>query len=438
MTTSATNTTPNTTSAASNSHSSDSIRRAASRALNRCDELAACTDRAGELTRLFCTPAMHAAHEKLRGWMQAAQLETRTDAAGNMIGSRRSNSHNAKTLFIGSHIDTVVNAGKYDGPLGVMLGLALAELANEAGLQLPFQLDVLAFSEEEGVRYQTPYIGSRAIVGDLPPELLSRKDAAGITLADALRNFGCDPNQIVSAAIDGRSVIAYLEPHIEQGPVLEREQLPVGIVTGIAGQTRATFQFTGKAGHAGTVPMDCRHDALAAAAQFILAVEELACCRDDLVATVGQIETIPNVSNVIPGEVILRLDVRHQNDDQRDAAFRELTHQAALIAEEREIEFDMTAVQHHPAIQCDDEQTNLLEQSIIDAGVKPFRLPSGAGHDAVIMSKRFPISMLFIRCAGGISHHPEESVTEADVAVALDVLWRTVLKLAAQTASQPA
>ena len=433
MTTSATNATQQQPASVVNALDPTAINRAARRALDRCDELAMCTDRPGEVARLFCSSAMQSAHEKVRGWMQAAQLATRTDAAGNLVGSLSSSSPSAKTLLVGSHLDTVVNAGKYDGILGVMLGLALAELANEAGLELPFHLDVIAFSEEEGVRYQMPYIGSKAIVGELSAELLARKDAAGITLGDALRNFGCDPAKITSAAIDANSVLAYLEPHIEQGPVLEREQLPIGVVTGIAGQTRAAFQFTGRAGHAGTVPMDCRHDALTAAAQFIIAVEELARSRTGLVATVGQIETVPNVSNVIAGEVILRLDVRHLHDDERDAAFRELTHQAALIAEEREIEFDMTAVQHHPAIECSAEQIKLLEQSIVDAGIRPFKLPSGAGHDAVIMSKRFPISMLFIRCAGGVSHHPDENVTEADVAVALDVLWRTVLKLAAQS-----
>jgi allantoate deiminase len=436
MTTSATNATqPTPTSVSVSLDTAAAIIRAVRRALERCDELAACTDRPGEVARLFCTPAMQAAHEKVRGWMQAAKLETRLDAAGNLIGSLRSASPGAKSLLIGSHLDTVVNAGKYDGILGVMLGLALAELANEAGLELPFHLDVIAFSEEEGVRCSMPYIGSKAVVGDLAADVLARKDAAGITLADALRNFGCDPTKIASAAINSNSVLAYLEPHIEQGPVLERERLPVGVVTGIAGQTRATFQFTGRAGHAGTVPMDCRHDALAAAAQFILAVETLGRSRTGLVATVGQIETIPNVSNVIAGEVVLRLDVRHLHDDERDAAFRELTHQAALIAEEREIEFDMTAVNHHPAIECSVEQIKLLEQSVVDAGIRPFKLPSGAGHDAVIMSKRFPIAMLFIRCAGGVSHHPDESVIDADVAVALDVLWRTVLKLAAQSSA---
>src|SRR4051812_26702899 len=201
MTTSATNATQPTPTSVVNSLDPTAICRAARRALERCDELAACTDRPGEVARLFCTPAMQAAHEKVRGWMQAAKLEARLDAAGNLIGSLRSATPGAKSLLVGSHLDTVVNAGKYDGILGVMLGLALAELATEEKVQLPFHLDVIAFSEEEGVRYFRPYIGSKAVVGDLPAEMLARKDAAEITMADALRSFGCDPSQMASAAI---------------------------------------------------------------------------------------------------------------------------------------------------------------------------------------------------------------------------------------------
>jgi allantoate deiminase len=230
-------------------------------------------------------------------------------------------------------------------------------------------------------------------------------------------------------------VIAYIEPHIEQGPVLELEGLPVGIVSGIAGQMRACFQFLGRAGHAGTVPMTARHDALAAAAQFICEIEEFALTRPGLTATVGQIAVAPNVSNVIPGEVNLRLDLRHIDDEMREAAFRQITHQAAVIAEDRELEFDLTSVEHHCAVRCDAALTDLLEQSVEQSGIRPLRLASGAGHDAVIMSRKFAAAMLFIRCAGGISHHPDESVSETDIAAALGVLWRFVMKLASQRQS---
>jgi allantoate deiminase len=250
-------------------------------------------------------------------------------------------------------------------------------------------------------------------------------------MADALRNFGCNPG-LPDATYSGDQAVAYVEPHIEQGPVLELEGRPVGIVSGIAGQTRACFQFLGRAGHAGTVPMAARHDALAGAAEFICEIEEFARNRPGLTATVGQVAVAPNVSNVIPGEVNLRLDLRHVDDETREAAFRQITHQAAVIAEERELEFDLTSVEHHCAVRCDAGLTDLLEQSVEQCGIRPLRLPSGAGHDAVIMSRKFPVAMLFVRCAGGVSHHPDESVSESDVAAALRVLWQFVMKLASQ------
>jgi allantoate deiminase len=424
------------------------VQSAARRAMQRCDELANCTDRPGEIARFFCSPAMKSAHGLVRNWMEAAGLNCRMDAAGNFIARLLLNSKlrasspsagegrvrgktDEKTLLIGSHLDTVANAGKYDGILGVMLGLAVTEIAVESNVALPFAVDVIAFSEEEGVRYQTPFIGSRALVGDMPAEHLNRTDADGIALADALRNFGCNPHELPDEVYQPDEVIAYIEPHIEQGPVLEAENLPVGIVTGITGQTRAEFQFIGKAGHAGAVPMAARQDALVAAAKFITDVERLARNRPGLVATVGQMEVLPNVSNVIPGEVNLSLDVRHQGDDTRDAAFREMTHQAALIAEERDIEFDLGRTQSYRAVACDPKCQELLQEAVIESGIRPFRLPSGAGHDAAIMSRKFPVGMLFLRCAGGVSHHPDESVSEADVTAALQVLWRFVMKLAA-------
>jgi allantoate deiminase len=369
--------------------------------------------------------------------MESAGLECRIDPAANLVGRLAANRDAAlaPSLLIGSHLDTVVNAGKFDGILGVLMGLAIAEMLVESKTALPFSLDIIAFSEEEGVRYETPYIGSRAMVGELPHELLRKPDPDGIALADALRAFGANPDRLPEAVYPAEQVLAYIEPHIEQGPVLELEGLPVGIVSGIAGQTRAAFQFLGRAGHAGTVPMTARHDALAAAAQFICEVEEFALTRPGLTATVGQIAVDPNVSNVIPSEVNLRLDLRHIDDETREAAFRQITHQAAVIAEDRELEFDLTSVEHHSAISCDPNLTDLLEQSVEQSGIRPLRLPSGAGHDAVIMSHKFSVAMLFIRCAGGVSHHPDESVTETDVAAALGVLWRFVMTLACRRQS---
>ena len=414
----------------------NSLKVAARRVMERCADLAGCTQRTGEITRLFCSEAMREAHDKLRRWMEAASLRCRLDPAGNLIGRLETQLSNGearrRVLLLGSHLDTVVNAGKYDGVLGVMLGVAVAELIAESKAELPFALDVIGFSEEEGVRYQTPYIGSRAMIGDLPAELLAKTDSDGVSMAEALKSFGADPARMAEAKYDPREVIAYIEPHIEQGPVLELEKLPVGIVTGIAGQTRAQFQFIGTAGHAGTVPMNARHDALVAAVRLVTAAREIAGRREGVVATVGQLTVSPNVANVIPGEVNLRLDVRHLDDDARDATFREITHQAAVIAEAEEVEFDMLWSQTQPSVKCQAEMIDQLERSVVEAGIQPFRLPSGAGHDAAIMAKRFPTAMLFIRCAGGLSHHPDESVSEADVATALDILLRFVKNLAAE------
>lgn len=407
---------------------------AARRVIQRCDELALCTERPGEITRTFCSTAMRAAHESLKFWMVEAGLICRLDSAGNLIGHRPPTNPTTRTLLTGSHLDSVVNAGRYDGALGVMMGLALAEMANETQATLPFAIDVIGFCEEEGVRFQTPYIGSRAIVGELTGDLLSRRDASGCTMAEALRGFGGDPDRLDECRYDPAQVVAYLEPHIEQGPVLEQEGLPVGIVTGIAGQSRGVVTIRGQAGHAGTVPMATRRDALAAAAELIGEVERTGRSREGLVATVGMIEARPNVRNVIPGEARLTLDVRHLDDAVRRAAYQEIVQASAGICGQRKLGHTIDWVQEEPALRCDPGLASLMEQSVVEAGIGPFRLPSGAGHDAGLLSRHFPAAMLFLRCAGGLSHHPDEAVAEADVAIALEVLWRFVLKLAAKEA----
>ncbi|MEM8866564.1 MAG: Zn-dependent hydrolase, partial [Planctomycetota bacterium] len=296
---------------------------ATTRLLERSSELISCSDSEVGLARLFCSPAMAKAHQKLTGWMTDAGMSTQVDAAGNLIGRLPAEPTDTRSLLIGSHLDTVVNAGQFDGTLGVLMGLAVAELCHRYELRLPFSLDVLGFSEEEGIRYQTPYIGSRAITGDLTSgdPLLERLDDHGVRLADALGQFGCDASQFAQAVYDPESVIAFIEPHIEQGPVLEERGLPVGVVTGVAGQTRASFRFVGETGHAGTVPMKLRRDPLPAAAKFATQVEEIALACEGTLATVGRLEVTPNVANVIPEEVAVRLDLRHLDDDKREASF---------------------------------------------------------------------------------------------------------------------
>jgi allantoate deiminase len=423
-------------------HRAQLVRQAAQRVMRRCDELANCTDRPGEITRLFCSPAMRAAQAAVSAWMQKAGMHCRLDPAGNLIGrleTTRTSPLNAApdsaspvpSLLVGSHLDSVVNAGKYDGPLGVLLGLAVAEIVAETKSELPLAIEVVGFCEEEGVRYAVPYFGSRSLVGDVPVEWLQRQDADGIALADALRSFGGQPDRLAECVFRPEQVVAFIEPHIEQGPILENQSLPVGVVSGIVGQSRASLQFVGQAGHAGTVPMASRHDALAAAAQCIVEIEQFAAKTSGLVATVGRMEVLPNVANVIPGEVRLRLDVRHADDQQRQAACREILRRAETIAHERELEFNLLWLQEEGQIEFGSACVRMLEQAVVDVGVRPISLASGAGHDAVVLAKHFPTAMLFVRCAGGVSHHPTEAVSESDVCVALTVLLRFVERLSA-------
>jgi allantoate deiminase len=396
----------------------------AHRAMERCDILAGYSEEPGRLTRRFATPAMRQANAQLAEWMRAAGMDVRQDQIGNLIGRYAADRPDARTLLLGSHLDSVVDAGKYDGPLGVLVALACVELLHDRGQRLPFAIEILAFADEEGVRYHTAYLGSQVFAGRFDPALLARADADGITMAEAIRAFGGDPMRLVGDARPGDDLLGYCEVHIEQGPVLEAEDLPVGVVTVIAGQSRLDVGFDGMAGHAGTVPMALRRDALCAAAEFVLAAEALAQQEDGLVATVGQIEARPGASNVIPGHATLSLDVRHQDDTRREQATAHLRAQAERIAAARRVALDWCMVQENPAVPCTPALADLLAQAIQSLGYSLRRLPSGAGHDGVIISTLAPIAMLFVRCKGGISHNPAESVDLADVVVAIEVLGR--------------
>ncbi len=380
------------------------LRRTAARIMQRCDELAAVTDEPGRITRTFHSPAMQRANGLVGGWMQEAGLLVREDAAFNLIGRLPSTRPRARCLLLGSHLDTVRNAGRYDGPLGVLLGLAVAELLRE--VPLPFHLEVVGFSDEEGVRYQTTYLGSRAMLG-----LLRARDLAVIEekgLAAARRPRG--------------ELLAYLEAHIEQGPVLEAAGRSIGVVGAIAGQTRIRAAFTGQAGHAGTTPISLRRDALCGAAEIILAAE-----RCGVTATVGQCRVEPGAGNVIPGGADFTLDVRDARDARRRAACRHLHAAAKAVARRRGLTLSWTVVQETPTVRMNPQLTRLLASA---AGSGVPILPSGAGHDAAVMAAACPCAMLFLRCRGGVSHHPDENVKPGDVATALGVLLRTVLQLA--------
>ena len=371
--------------------------------MRRCDELGCISEERGCLTRTFASPAMKRANRLVGSWMRQAGMTVREDAAFNLIGRLASTKRGAKTVVLGSHLDTVRNAGKYDGPLGVLLGIAVAQSLR--GHDLPFHLEVVGFSDEEGVKYHTTYLGSRAMLG-----LLTKNDLKTIRekgIGKARRPHG--------------ELLAYLEAHIEQGPVLQAKRRPLGVVTAIAGQTRIRASFTGRAGHAGTTPMRMRKDALCAAAEVVLAAE-----RTGVVATVGQCAVDPGVSNVIPGRATFSLDVRDAQDVKRQAACAKLRRLAAAVARRRGLRLEWKVVQETPTAPMDAPLTALLRRA---AGQAPL-LPSGAGHDAAEMALACPAAMLFIRCKDGVSHHPAESVRTADVAVALDALTRAVLELA--------
>lgn len=394
------------------------------RVLERIDQLACFSEEADALTRPYLSQSMLAACAQLSEWMQAAGMQVRRDTVGNVIGHYPASRSDAPILLIGSHIDSVRNAGKFDGPLGIVLGLTCIEQLHRAGRRFPFAIELVAFADEEGLRYNSTYLGSRALAGRFDKALLARRDSEGISIAEAIRRQGGNPDLIANDALDPSKLLGYCEIHIEQGPVLEELDQPLGVVSSIAGQSRLLVTFTGLAGHAGTVPMKMRHDALVAAASFITNVEMLALQHEGAVATVGQVITSPNVSNVIPGQVRLSIDVRHQDDSVRTNLCSQLQHSARTIGEERGIDVAWDLVQENPAAACDPHMQQLWAQAIADKGYVPHTLVSGAGHDGVIMSQITPISMLFVRCAGGISHHPAEAVRNDDIAAAYATLER--------------
>lgn len=344
------------------------------------------------------------------------------DNVGNVLGRYESAIGDSPTLLIGSHLDSVRGAGKYDGPLGVMVALAVVQRLHENGVRLPFAIDVVGFADEEGLRYGTPYLGSRALAGVLDEADLELADAKGVTMAAAIHSFGGDPKRLADDRWTEGKLLGYVEVHIEQGPVLEARDLPVAVVSAIAGQSRYSLTFMGVAAHAGTTPMDSRKDALAAASVFVQAVEGYAGSHEGLVATVGQLTVQPGAANVVPGEVTLSLDVRHADNDDRLLAAKRLIDIAGKIAEHRSIELSTRPISENASVPCSPVPTALLARAVEALGYPSLRLASGAGHDAVVMAGLTEVAMLFVRCKGGISHHPAESVTEEDVGVAIDVL----------------
>jgi allantoate deiminase len=392
------------------------------RLLERCGALARCSESADALTRVYLSPQQRDANTMVLDWMREAGMRARLDAAGNVVGRYEGERPGLPCLMLGSHLDTVRDAGRYDGMLGVVSAIECVDVLNRRGTRLPFAVEVVGFADEEGVRFNVTLIGSKAVAGTFDHASLERTDAAGVTIREAMRAFGLDPDAIGSAARRREDVHAYAELHIEQGPVLESEGLALGVVTAINGGNRFSVEVTGMAGHAGTVPMGLRRDALAAAAECVLAVERIGAGEPERVATVGKIEALPGAINVIPGRVRFSIDVRAPVDAQRERAIEAMRTAFAEIAKRRNVAIDMPPVWRAVTTPCAPWLQSQFAAAIAAQGLSVRHLPSGAGHDGMAMIAIADIGMLFVRCKDGISHNPAESITREDAEIAARAL----------------
>lgn len=409
------------------------------RAKVRCDLMgvAPFSEADDMLVRRFLTPAHKAALDTLKFWMEEAGMSARLDAAGNLVGRYEGDAPGAPALVIGSHIDTVRNGGRYDGALGVTLAIDVVEAFSREGRRLPFAIEAIAFGDEEGSRFPASMACSRAVAGTVDPQVMEMLDADGTSLAEAFAAFGLDPTRLGQAARRPGEVLAFLEAHIEQGPVLEAEDLALGVVTAIAAQKRLLVRFRGSAGHAGTTPMALRKDPGPAAAEAVLALERI-CGQgplagvDGLVGTVGRMTALPGAFNVIPGAVEISMDIRAETSTARDAAVAAVTEEIEAIAARRGLSATVSVMQELGESPCDPVLADLLASAVeaLDQPVR--RLPSGAGHDAMVIADLCPTAMLFVRCAGGISHNPAEAVSDADCALAARAMVGFVERLAAR------
>lgn len=394
------------------------------------EELAQISDEAGKITRLTLSPSHRRSVDLTSEWMREAGMTTRLDALGTLIGEYPGASPGSPHLLIGSHLDSVRDAGRYDGTLGVVAAIEIVRHLHTGRTRLPFGITVLAFGDEEGVRFLSTLTGSRAVAGQFDPKILDERDEDGISRRDALRDFGC-PEGDASADWQGQDALGFLEIHIEQGPVLEAENRPLGVVTAIQGVTRGSCWVTGKAGHAGTTPMLLRQDALAAASAMILAIEGIARDTTGLVATIGQLRVPGGAVNTIPGHVEFSLDFRSESDAQRHEAGLRIQAAIADIARGRKVGAKLALGYEAPAAQCDGSLRQVMAEAAEEVIDKPVRLlSSGAGHDAMSFRGRIPFGMFFVRSRDGLSHHPDEFSSEADIGLAAATLFRTVLALA--------
>jgi allantoate deiminase len=394
--------------------------------VGRIGALGAVSETPENLTRIFLSPEHRAAADLLLSWMLEAGMRAHLDAIGNVCGRYEGDRPGLPCLMLGSHYDTVRDAGKWDGPLGIITAISCVADLNKRGRRLPFAIEVVGFADEEGVRFASTLLGSRAIAGTFDEAALSSKDKAGLTMRQALAQFGLDPDHIGAAARARRELHAYVELHIEQGPVLESENLPVGVVTAISGATRLSVVLTGMAGHAGTVPMGLRRDALAGAAECIVAIEEF--CRTDqgLVGTVGYIDAMPGATNVIPGRVNFTIDIRAPTDAHRKLAVADIVRRIEAIARRRTLVLQVHVTHENRTVPCAPWLKAQVAEAVAAEGYRSFELPSGAGHDGMAMIDVADVAMVFVRCRGGISHNPAEHVEEADVDAGARVLLRLI------------
>lgn len=407
----------------------------AQRVWDHCDALGRLSEQEGGLTRIFLSPQQREANALVMAWMREAGMTSHIDAMGNCVGRYEGTQPGLPCLMLGSHLDTVRDAGKYDGMLGVLSAIECVAALNATASRLAFAIEVIGFGDEEGVRFGSTLLGSRAIAGTFDPALLATTDAGGMTMRDALTAFELDPTQYATAARRPDQVLGYAELHIEQGPVLEAAGLPVGVVTAINGGFRFNIELTGMAGHAGTVPMGLRRDALAAAAECVLAVERIAGELPDVVGTVGRIDARPGAMNVIPGKAQFSLDVRAPTDDKRHAAIDAIRAEFTAIAARRDVGLAITPLWEAKTSPCAPALQAQVAAAIQNEGIRVHHLPSGAGHDGMAIIDIAPIGMLFVRCKAGISHNPAEAVTLADVETGLRVFARFILAFTAPSRS---
>lgn len=398
----------------------------------RIDELATYSEDPGGLTRVFLSPELKQASDRVLAWMTEAGMNTYLDGIGNVVGRYEGINPGLPALMLGSHLDTVRNAGKYDGPFGIVAAIACVKAFHQRKERLPFAIEVVGFADEEGTRFHATLLGSHAVAGTFDYGVLQNRDDSGIRMEDAMRSYGLGPDDIAQVARRPGDLLVYVELHIEQGPVLETEGLPVGIVTSIAGATRLAVTITGHAGHAGTVPMLLRRDALNAAAEVILAIEKRCSDKtgksdaDGLVGTVGQIQVLPGASNVIPGVVKFSIDIRAPNDSTRLDAIKDVQDAIAEICSRRKVAYEIKKMHESPSCACAPWIMEQLEAAVLGEGIKLRRLPSGAGHDAMAMAALVDVGMLFVRCKGGISHTPYESITTDDAYIGTKVLFQFI------------